>query len=337
MYYMTDFGALKKMEGDSISDFSKRFNKMYNKIPVEIKLSEASAQISYVGAFDPDFCLLLRERRATSLAQMQDAAIEVESNILVADRMKNKADTDKRKGKSEALTSSPSLPHTQVDELTQMMKFLSEEMERLKVERKQLNKGPQSTENRGGFKRPNNIAPPTMYREKGRDKDDQRIQAPFKNNFVADEEEGETDKPKPKIHCLEATPPFPHLNQSSYEESLMNIQLNELSKGDKASGGRGRYSLRSDKKTTAPDVPEKSTRIEKYANEVADAHRGNKAQPLSPIVHKRVPKIREIPKLTSSFNFEHEIQKIRILVPLTEIIKHEEFKKCFCELLKSEA
>jgi uncharacterized small protein (DUF1192 family) len=271
MYYMTEFGSLKKMEGESVSDFSKRFNKMYNKIPAEIKPSEASAQISYAGAFDPDFCLLLRERRATSLAQMQDAAIEVESNILAADRLRNKADADRRKGKSEASTSGPSLPHTQVDELTQMMKFLSEEMERLKVERKQMNKGPQSTENKGGFRRPNNIAPPTMHREKGRDREDQRIQAPFQNNFVADEEEGETDEPEPKIHCLEVTPPFPHLTQSAYEESLMNSQLNELSKGDKASGGRGRYNLRSDKKTTTPDVPEQSTRTEKPANEVADS------------------------------------------------------------------
>jgi len=39
----------------------------------------------------------------------------------------------------------------------------------------------------------------------------------------------------------------------------------------------------------------------------------------------------------SSFNFEHEIQKIRILVPLTELIKHGEFKKRFSDLLKSEA
>jgi ribonuclease HI len=337
MYYMTEFGSLKKMEGESVSDFSKRFNKMYNKIPAEIKPSEASAQISYAGAFDPDFCLLLRERRATSLAQMQDAAIEVESNILAADRLRNKADADRRKGKSEASTSGPSLPHTQVDELTQMMKFLSEEMERLKVERKQMYKGPQGTEIKGGFRRPNNIAPPTMHRERGRDREDQRIQAPFQNNFVAEDEKGETDELDPEIHCFGDTPPFPHLTQSAYEESLMDGQLNELSKGDKAGGGQGRYNLRSNKRTTTPDIPEQSTRTEKPANKVADGHRGKKAQPLSPIVHDHVPEIREIPKPTSSFNFEHEIQKIRIPVPLTELIKHEEFKKCFSELLQSEA
>jgi ribonuclease HI len=117
----------------------------------------------------------------------------------------------------------------------------------------------------------------------------------------------------------------------------MNGQVNELSKGDKDGGGRGRYNLRSDKRETTPDVPESSTRAEKHADEVADGHRGKKAQPLSPIIQNHAPEIREIPKLTSSFNFEHEIQKIRIPMPLTELIKHGEFKKRFSDLLKSEA
>jgi uncharacterized small protein (DUF1192 family) len=174
IYYMTEFGSLKKQEGESVSDFSKRFNRMYNKIPAEIKPSEASAQISYASAFDPDFCLVLRERRATSLAQMQDAAVEVESNILAADRLRNQADASRRKGKSEASVSGSdisglSVPHPQVNELTQLLNVLKEEMERLKTERKQMNKGPQNTENRGGFRRPNNFAPPTMRKEKERD------------------------------------------------------------------------------------------------------------------------------------------------------------------------
>ena len=114
---------------------------MYNKIPVEIKPSEASAQISYASAFDPDFCLVLRERRATSLAQMKDAAIEVESNMLATDRMRRKTDTERRKGKSETSTSDsnlsgPSLSHPQVNEMAQVMNFLKEEVERLKVERR---------------------------------------------------------------------------------------------------------------------------------------------------------------------------------------------------------
>jgi hypothetical protein len=117
----------------------------------------------------------------------------------------------------------------------------------------------------------------------------------------------------------------------------MDSQINELSKGDKASSGRGRYNLRSDKKTAATDIPEQSTRTEKPANEVADSHRGKKSPPLSPIVHNHVPEIREIPKPASPFSFGHEIQKIRIPVPLTELIKYGEFKKCFSKFLQSEA
>ena len=138
-------------------------------------------------------------------------------------------------------------------------------------------KGPQNTENKGGFRRTNNFAPPTMHKEKERDRDDQRIQAPFQNNFMADEEQGEVDEPEPKIHSLEGTPPFPHLTKSAYEESLMDGQLNELSKADKASGGRGRYNLRSDKRKAAPEVPESSTRAQKPADEVPDSHKGKKA------------------------------------------------------------
>jgi hypothetical protein len=166
MYYMTEFGSLKKMDGEFFSYFSKRFNKIYNKIPAEIKPSKASTKISYANVFGPNLCLLLRERRATSLAQMKYVDIKVESNVLAADRLRSKADADRRKGRSEASTSGPSVPHPQVDELTKMVKSLSAEMERMKVEGRQAYKGPQKAENKGGFRRPNNITSPTVQRER---------------------------------------------------------------------------------------------------------------------------------------------------------------------------
>jgi hypothetical protein len=257
MYYMKKFGSLKKMGGEFVSNFSKRFNKMYNKIPAEINPTEASAKISYASAFNPNFCLLLRERRSTSLAQMQYATIEVESNALAVDTLRNKTDAGRRKGRSEASTSGPSLPHPQVNELTKIVKSLSAEMEKMKVEGKQAYKNPQIAKNKGSFRRPNNIAPLTMQRDqRGRDKEDQKIQASLQNNFVISEEEGETDELDPEIHCFEEIPPFPHITQSTYEESLMDSQLNELSKGDKASNSQNRHNLRSKKKLRAPDVPE---------------------------------------------------------------------------------
>jgi hypothetical protein len=143
MYYMTEFGSLKRKEGESVSDFSKRFNKMYNKIPAEIKPSEASAKITYASAFDPDFCLLLRERRATTLAHMQDAAVEVESNILVVDRLRNTAGRNISRQRPEASSSSSSPLPLQTDETTRILKSLSARMERWELEGKPMYRNPQ--------------------------------------------------------------------------------------------------------------------------------------------------------------------------------------------------
>ena len=57
---------------------------MYSKIPTAIKPTGTLAMITYANAFDFDFSLLLRERRFASLSLMQDATLEVESNILAS-------------------------------------------------------------------------------------------------------------------------------------------------------------------------------------------------------------------------------------------------------------
>jgi hypothetical protein len=137
MYYIIEFGSLKRNEGESISDFSKIFNKMYKKIPAEIKPTEAFARITYTSTFNPNLCLLLRERRATSLALMQYVALEVESNVLAVDRLRRKVDRDIGRGRSEASTFGSSAYHPQVDELTKIVKSLSTEMEKIKFEGKQ--------------------------------------------------------------------------------------------------------------------------------------------------------------------------------------------------------
>ena len=79
---------------------------------------------------------MLRERRSTSLAHIQDAALEVESNILAADKLRVKYDRYRTKGRVEASTSESPVVHPQVDELTKLIKSLSVEMEKLKLEGK---------------------------------------------------------------------------------------------------------------------------------------------------------------------------------------------------------
>ena len=39
-YYIIEFGSLRRKKDETIADFSKRFNKMYSRIPAEIKLQK---------------------------------------------------------------------------------------------------------------------------------------------------------------------------------------------------------------------------------------------------------------------------------------------------------
>ena len=61
---------------------------------------------------------------------------------------------------------------------------------------------------------------------------------------MVDDEVGKDDETYPKINCVGDTSPSPHLSQSTYEESLMDNQLNELSKGEKSNENQNKYNLR---------------------------------------------------------------------------------------------
>jgi hypothetical protein len=93
--------------------------------------------------------LLLRERRSATLSLMQEVAIEVKSNILVADKLKSKGDRDRKKQKEELPSSSHTTSDSKMDEMDKMLKTLTSEMDRLKMEQKQ----PITQE--GGYRNPN--------------------------------------------------------------------------------------------------------------------------------------------------------------------------------------
>jgi hypothetical protein len=116
----------------------------------------------------------------------------------------------------------------------------------------------------------------------------------------------------------------------------MDSQLNELSKGEKTSNNPNRYSLRSKKKEGNPDVLDQPTREENPAKDVADSNKEKEVQKPPPMVKGLIPEVKEILKPPPFFNFDHEIQKLRIPVPLSELVKHEDFKKSLFKLLQSE-
>jgi hypothetical protein len=208
-------------------------------------------------------------------------------------------------------------------------------MEKIELEGKKGYRNSQNTENRGSFKRPTN-APQIIQRDqRNRDRDDKKIQTPLQNNLVTDEDEEEEDI-DPEIHFLGDTSSSPHLTQSAYEEALMSDQMNELRKGEKTSSDPNRYNLRSKKKEANPDVPEQPARAEKPAKDMADNNKERKAHSPPPVVKGPILEVKEIVKPPSSFSLEHDIQKIRIPVPLSELVKHEDFKRCLSKKILPE-
>ena len=104
-YYITTFGSLKRKIDETIVELSKHFNKMYGRIPTEIKPYDTSAKLTYANSFVHEFSLHIRETRPATLLNMKEAALEVESNILASNRLKEHSNHQvyDRKGKNEMI------------------------------------------------------------------------------------------------------------------------------------------------------------------------------------------------------------------------------------------
>jgi hypothetical protein len=230
---------------------------MYGKIPNEIKPSETSAKISFVNAFDVEFSLLLRERRDTTLSLMQDSAIEVESNILAADKLKSRNDRDRKNQKEEAPSSSNTTYESKMDEMDKMLKTLTSEMERLKMEQKQPSRPAQEGgyRNQNQFRRPNNA--PQILPKEIKNQDDQKVLPPFHNNAVDEEEDEYDTEEDPVVHLNDSESLPMHVTRKDYEDALIFNQFEEGDVDDiiQNEPKRKKYNLRSSSNAPTVDTP----------------------------------------------------------------------------------
>jgi hypothetical protein len=116
---------------------------------------------------------------------MHDGSLEVESNIFLVDKLRSKANRERRKGRSEASTSRSSVVHPQDDELTKLVKYMSTEMEKLNLEGRHNYRNSQNVDNRGNFRRLNNA--PQIREQRNRDRDEHNIYNHLQNNLVTDD------------------------------------------------------------------------------------------------------------------------------------------------------
>jgi hypothetical protein len=94
--------------------------------------------VTFAGDFDPDFALLLRERRSVDITKMQDDALEIESNMISSGKMKDKFDTGnkeiKRYREQGAPFGSGRPSKNKMDDMDRIIKELSNKISRMELE-----------------------------------------------------------------------------------------------------------------------------------------------------------------------------------------------------------
>jgi hypothetical protein len=267
LYYLTEFGSLRKKNSETVMEFIQRFNKLYNKIPAEVKPSQPAAKVTFAGAFEPDFALLLRERRGATLNRMQDDAVEIESNMMASGKLKAKLETGNREAKRFREQAGPSGSNRstddRVDDMARVIKELANKISRMELEQAKADSFPKKD-----FKR--NPNPPNQQRQIKNE--DQKIQAPLKNeNFIGAndfQDFGDSDNDVANFgdDCTQ-----PYLTREDYEKSLNTQQpSNKGEEGDHTdlcesqpetemimAEFQPKYNLRSKSKPTSTTQPKK--------------------------------------------------------------------------------
>jgi hypothetical protein len=135
---LIEFGDLRKRKSESVLEFTQRFNKLYNKIPVEFKPSQPIAKVTFAGSFEPDFSLLLRERRYATLSGMEDDAIKIESNMIASGKLKAKFEIGTREPRCFKEQAGPSRSRKSmeeiIDEMDKIIKVLSDKTSRMELD-----------------------------------------------------------------------------------------------------------------------------------------------------------------------------------------------------------
>jgi hypothetical protein len=80
---LEEYDHLKRKPGEIIHQFSARFNEVYHSIPVDVRPPPGLAKLHFLDAFDPEMAFQLRERNTASLEEMQNIAVDVETNLLI--------------------------------------------------------------------------------------------------------------------------------------------------------------------------------------------------------------------------------------------------------------
>jgi hypothetical protein len=145
----------------------------------------------------------------------------------------------------------------------------------------------------------------------------------------------------PAVHLNDSESSPIHLTQQDYEDALI---LNQFEEGDvdeviQKEPKRKKYDLRSRSNTPKVDTPvstkKASTPVKTGISK--DSPGIQIDQPLKKPAKVSTTELKESEKIVSSFSLEHEINKIKIFVPLIELMKTKPFRKTVLKALQPPA
>lgn len=77
---------MKKKPFKNVEEFTKWFNKIYNKI----KATPIVVMVNYVMTFELDFFVMLKERRPKKVGDMQSDEVEIEGNLTTRGKLQRR-------------------------------------------------------------------------------------------------------------------------------------------------------------------------------------------------------------------------------------------------------
>jgi hypothetical protein len=78
---LEEYDHLKRQPGETVQQFSSRFNQVYTSMHADIRPPPGLVLLHYPDAFDSEMVFQLRERDTSTLKEMKDNAIIMESNF----------------------------------------------------------------------------------------------------------------------------------------------------------------------------------------------------------------------------------------------------------------
>jgi hypothetical protein len=136
-------------------------------------------KVTFAGAFDPNFSLLLRERISIDLTKMKYDALEIESNMMVSGKMKTKFETGNKEIRRYREQGGPSgSGRSSEDKMNDMARIIKELSK--KISRMELNQAKNEHYPRKEFRK----NPNPQNHQKQIKNEDQKIQTPFKSENI---------------------------------------------------------------------------------------------------------------------------------------------------------